>query len=617
MIVAALFAMPLLQAQNIPSILVQYPDLIIHNGKIVTVDDDTLSDNIGTTVQAMAVRDKRVLALGSNAEILALAGPQTTQIDLNGRLVLPGFINPHTHVHTRALNRWVQMHPQEVSEVARRFTVEGKSYDEITRGIELVVKEQMVNAPPDQWAWINLPSSGESGMGIGVQYLNDEALTREQLDDMAPGRPVFILSHPKMLLSTTARDDFMDLYSVDPTPENERIALPHDTTINRSLYVEKFFGRNLDIAADIIEDSLVHQAALGFTAFSSHIVGLRVHDAYRLMQKQGRIPIRFAYADRFCQQVEPDIPGCFTRKSDMRGMGDDYFFNIGVTLGGLDSGPPSICTTMNAPADIKAQEVCLLEPGNEYWDGIYAAMKNRLRFVVNHDYGDKTIDYVMDIMDQLMEDEPEVFTKEYFREMRLTADHCGFYPRPEQLPRMKDLGMIISCGGRIINRSAPWLKVYGEQYANRISPMGSMLRSGVMGVAEGEFGAEGGESETALAQFYPLISRQTTDGITVASGEAINRNQVIKAATTWPSFYILKEDDLGSLETGKLADFIVMNKDYFSVPEAEIPSVYPLMTVVGGKTVVLREEFGSEIGMPAVGPQMIFHTELGWRRRGE
>ena len=225
-------------------------------------------------------------------------------------------------------------------------------------------------------------------------------------------------------------------------------------------------------------------------------------------------------------------------------------------------------------------------------------MKNRLRFVVNHDYGDKTIDYVMDIMDQLMEDEPEVFTKEYFREMRLTADHCGFYPRPEQLPRMQDLGMIISCAGRI-------------------SPMSSMLRSGVMGVAEGEFGAEGGERETALAQFYPRISRKTTDGITVASGEAINRNQVIKAATTWPSFYILKEDDLGSLETGKLADFIVMNKDYFSVPEAEIPSVYPLMTVVGGKTVVLREEFGSEIGMTAVGPQMIFHSELDWRRGGE
>ena len=619
--VAALFAILLvatsLQAQNIPAELIQYPELIVHNGKIVTMSDATLNDSLGRTVQAMAVRDKRILAVGSNSEVLRLAGPQTRQIDLGGRTVVPGMINPHTHVHTRALGRWVVNNPDAVVEVARRFSVGGADYNEITRGIELVIKEQMANPLPGQWAWINLPSSGEngeSGMGIGVQYLNDEAMTREQLDQLAPDQPVFVISHPKFLLNTNARDAFMNLYEVDPTPENEAVALPHDTTINRSLYVDRYFGDHLDQAADIIEDALKHQAALGFTTFSSHIVGLRVHDAYRLLQKEGRIPVRFAYADRFCQQVEPDIAGCFVRKSDMSGMGDDYFWNIGVTLGGLDSGPPAICTTMEAPPDVKAQELCILEPGNEYEEAIHAAMVHRLRFVVNHDYGDKTMDYVMDIMERVMEEEPAI-TLDYMRSRRLTADHCGFYPRPAQIPRMARLGMIISCGGRIVNRSAPWLDVYGKQYAGWISPIRGMLDGGLMPVAEGEFGVEGGDGPTAFAQYYPLITRTTTNGIVVAPEQAIDRNTLMKMATVWPSFFVIKEDDLGTLEAGKLADFIVFNKDYFTVPQEEIPTVYPLMTVLGGETTILREEWAQELGVPAVGPQMEFRYDLSRRGR--
>ena len=127
--VAALFAILLvatsLQAQNIPAELIQYPELIVHNGKIVTMSDATLNDSLGRTVQAMAVRNKRILAVGSNSEVLRLAGPQTRQIDLGGRTVVPGMINPHTHVHTRALGRWVVNNPDAVVEVARRFSVGG------------------------------------------------------------------------------------------------------------------------------------------------------------------------------------------------------------------------------------------------------------------------------------------------------------------------------------------------------------------------------------------------------------------------------------------------------------------------------------------------------------
>jgi predicted amidohydrolase YtcJ len=592
-----------LRSQQLPAELIQYPELILHNGKIATMDDASLSNSIGRTVQAMAVRGDRILAVGSNDEILRFAGPQTRKIDLKGRTVLPGLINSHSHMHDHTLQLWVRRNPQKVEQVMKRFTVTGNNYADFTKGIELIIKEQMARPLPGQWAWIDLPTGGSSGTGKGIQYLIDNEMDRQKLDALAPQLPVFILSHPKFLLNTAARNAFLSIYEVPPTDENEKIALTQDTTINRSLVVDQYFREHLDELADALEDGLKHESALGFTTFSSHIVGLRIHDAYLKLVRGGRMPIRFGYADRMCQQVEPDMAGCFIRKGDVAGLGHPYFWNVGVTLGGIDAGPPQICTTMEAPKEFKDMERCVLEPGNEYHKAIRAAMLSHLRFVVNHDYGDKTIDYVMDIMEEVMKTDPAI-TLDYIRNMRLTSDHCGFYPRAAQLPRMKNLGMMISCAGRIINRSTPWLKVYGDVHANRIAPVKSALTAGVMTTAEGEFQVEDGESETVLAQYFPLITRKTDWGKSVAASEAVDRNTLMKMMTVWPSYYMLKEKEIGTLTAGKYADFVILNKDYFSVPEQEIPTVYPVMTVLGGKTTVLREEYAKELGVPAVGPQL-------------
>ena len=75
----------------------------------------------------------------------------------------------------------------------------------------------------------------------------------------------------------------------------------------------------------------------------------------------------------------------------------------------------------------------------------------------------------------------------------------------------------------------------------------------------------------------------------LAPEEAVNRVQLMKSATSWAASYVLKDKEMGTLEPGKFADFVVFNKDYFTIPENEIPTVVPLMVVVGGKTIVLRQ----------------------------
>jgi predicted amidohydrolase YtcJ len=588
---------------QVPEELVSYPDLILHNGKIVTVDDYSLGNSLGRTVQAVAIRGDRIQTLGSNDQILRLAGPQTRRIDLKGRTAVPGLIDTHQHLHDAAVEYWAEDNPQEIERVRKQFSVTGRNFDEITRGIELVVKEQMAHPEPGQWAWIELPVNG-SGIGIGADYLINKAMNREQLDQLAPRLPVFVGAHPAFLWNSAARNDFLTMYEVEPTDDNEKKAITISTTIGRSLIADRYFDTHLSELADIIAEHLTYPPAGGFTTFSSHIVGLRKMPAYMKLVREGRMPMRFAFSHRFCQQVEPDIPGCFLRAGDWAGLGDRYFWNVGLTLGGIDSGPPAICTSYEASAEDKAKEDCILQPGNSYWRAIYSSIRARYRYVVNHLYGDKPLDYVMDIMEQVMKDNPDI-SLEQMKALRLSADHCGFYPRKEQLPRMQRLGIMISCGAGTLTRSYPYLKVYGEDKASNISPIKSSLSAGVMTTLEVE-GLDFRQARVPPPYMgaKALITRRNRQGMAVAPDQAIDRETLLKMSTVWAAHFVLKEKELGTLEPGKFADVVVFNKDYLTVPVDEIGTVYPVMTVLGGKIAVLREEFGRELGMAPVGRQV-------------
>ncbi len=595
------------QTVNVPAELAAYPDLILHNGKIVTMDDASFNDSPGSIFEALAVRGDQIQFLGSSAELLRYAGPQTRTIDLKGRTVVPGLIDTHNHLHNGAVSRWVRDNMDIVEPIVKRFSVAGQTFGELTRGIELIIKENMSNPLPDQWAMIGIEGGAT---GIGYPYLLQDQLTRDQLDEWAPVLPVLVQAGPgAWLLNTAARDDFLEYYSVPPTDANEETAITMATIFGRGLIADRYFDTHLNELVDAIEDQLKHQAAGGFTTYSSHIVGLRMEPAFRVLVKEGRMPMRLAWAHRLCQHVEPDNAGCFLRTGDWSGMGNDYFWNVGLTLGGIDAGPPTICTTMDAPEKYKSQEKCIIQPGNAYYNAVQTAFRTRYRYVVNHLYGDKGLDYVMDIMEQVVEENPDI-TMDFMRSMRVTSDHCGLYPRPEQLPRMRRLGIILSCNPNFINRSTPWLDVYGWDKANRISPVGGMIKAGVMPTAEYEglnYGSGGGITPTTFLSYF--LHRTNARGQVVGADEAIDRVSAMKMTTVWASFYVLKEKELGTLETGKWADFTVFSKDYFTIPEEEIPTVIPLMTVLGGKTMSLREEFATELGVDPVGPQLNFEFE--------
>jgi len=578
-----------------------YPELIIYNGKIVSVDDPSLTNNLGRAYEAMAVKGDRIQFLGTTAEILTYAGPQTRKIDLKGRMVIPGIIDSHTHIHNHAYSWWAGNNRDKYAHLAKRFSVAGRTFADLSRGIELAIKEGMSGTTKETWADISLPG----GTGPGMPYLRSNELTREKLDQWAPDRPVWVSANVEYKLNTKARDELLTYYGVEPSDESLENAVQHAVTINRTRISDRYFENNVGELANAMEHGMKSAAANGITTFSSHIIGLRFMPAYDLLRKEGRMPIRFGWAHRLCQLVEDNIPGCFLHLGSLGNLGDNYYWSVGMTLGALDGGPPSICTSMEAPPKFKSQEKCFLQPGNKYAQAIHTALKSRYRYIVNHVYGDKAVDYVMDIMDQVIQENPEI-TLEYMQDLRMTSDHCGFYPRKEQLPRMAKYKWMLSCDVAYLNRSYPWLSVYGNDKANRIAPMKTIIDGGVMPTLEFELRTESGTGPTLWAQGIQAITRKNNRGDIVAPEEAISRELALKMITVFPSYYVLREKEIGTLEVGKLADFVVYNKDYLTIPVDQIPTVFPLMTVVGGKTVILREEFARELGAQPIGPQVHF-----------
>jgi hypothetical protein len=203
MLAAVLFSQTAM-AQKIPELLVEYPDLIVHNAKIITVDDHEYNSNPGTIARAMAVRDGLILKIGSDRDILALKGPDTKITDLNGKTVIPGIVNNHHH-------------PQgSMEEIAREMfdlpgalagfyinLVVAPTADETMAKIAQAVGKlnERMEVKPSDWLGIELLPDGEAFPDLGsVSFMmsapaeSDVRIDTQGLSEIIPENPAVLMS---------------------------------------------------------------------------------------------------------------------------------------------------------------------------------------------------------------------------------------------------------------------------------------------------------------------------------------------------------------------------------------------------------------------------------------
>jgi predicted amidohydrolase YtcJ len=197
--------------------------------------------------------------------------------------------------------------------------------------------------------------------------------------------------------------------------------------------------------------------------------------------------------------------------------------------------------------------------------------------------------------------------------MKMTGEHCNLIGKdPDIISKLKEYGIILSCGPDIVDESPDWVKDYGPDIERFILPFNTWIKSGVKLVGQHYgSGADNPGTMNFKPPFFMLWQAVTRkyDGKVWQPDERVDRVHALKMYSSWASEYVGRQDKLGSLEVGKYADLLVIDRDYFTIPEDDILKVKPLMTMVGGKMVVLQEALAKDFGTQPVGPVYTFKDD--------
>ena len=605
-IAALLPASMRLSTQQIPPELVSYPDLILYNGKIVTMDDPGFNSSVGNVYQAMAVRQDRIQFLGTSDQIRGYAGPQTRRIDLKGRTVLPSFIVTHEHPMDWAFQEpraMTHVFPSDDNDVVIHRWMPNLPPKEQLARFDPMMREALGKAKPGQWVWLSFNFGPNYEHATEMALLFDKSITKEYLDLLAPNTPVKVRNG---FITSIVNQKALDaLRAVDGDLRDSELT-SRGGGFSRPMEPNAMFRGKLPQLAQVLKAELEWWAAYGMSAFASGPYSHGTMRAYRYLDARGEMPVRYGWA----------YPGPAMDLETMRymgsllGTGTDHIWLMGVfqgANGGNCSTAPIRQEWKENPIQILRRRECLDGFSGPKWgQELENAIRGGMRVAGIHVSGDVSVDNLMDAIEQISKEEG--MTLEQVRAKRHAFDHSSGVPRPQQIPRMKELGMMASLNNNLLweppgvvpNMAGTSMiaKIHGVEYTSWVSPRKSITDAGVMSTFE---------IDRPLANkiFFFLHKGMTRfnerDGVVYGPGERTDRITQLKAITTWGAYYLLKEDVLGSLEPGKFADFVVLDRDYLTVPEEDIPNLQVLMTVVGGKPVHLTPGFGSEIGMTPVG----------------
>ncbi len=616
-----------LRAQQNAAILAKlgYPQTILYNAKVITVDDHSFNSSVGSITQALAIRDGKVLALGRNDEIRGLKGPQTWEMDLNGRTVVPGFITVHNHPQD-----WAHVVPQIVRKAVPEDVMMGvflsgppqKQMEEFPRHLE----EAVLRAKPGVWIYAVLTWHPEPLPNDPYLDWAGKRITKQMLNMIAPNNPVLVRGRSVLgygnldgvlnqrAVEAIRKDGLKDLL-MDMRPgrglrnleQEEKTGVMSGLEVYRMAIPEVIFRNNFEAYMEMLRLDLSWWTSIGQTTVAGFLYHYpTVLKAHRILDQRGQLPHRVAWGwgeipDAAWERAFKD-PFLVADLASREGEGTDYFWYMGT--GQIGGGCLSVNPLPNRPADVplsmRGGGTCgAYKRGGIVWNSLFQLVKNGGRLIGSHQMGDADIDNILNLLEEASKEAG--FTPEEIRSRRHTADHMNAWPRPDQIPRIKNLGMITGGTERNIILNSPlFLRDYGENVLEWIVPRGSLVKNQIMSGIEIDKPYELTDAN-AFTDLYWGITRKAADGKVYAPNQKTTREIALKTATIWPAHYMLKEKVLGSLEAGKFADLLVLDKDYLAIPEEEIPRIRILMTLVGGKVAHLVPSLARELGMQPAG----------------
>ncbi len=217
-------------AQDYPSAVLQFADTVYTNATIVTLDDHEMNSNPGTIAEAMAVRDEIIIGIGSNEDMLRLAGPDTEIVDLLGKTVLPGIVE--SHVHPMGASEAYAREIHNLRNTPEGYALDldvGASSDETMAKVAEAMEVLLSNAEPtpDEWINISIVHNPELGFAtpadvstlMSAPRLTDVQISKEDLSEIVPNYP-FVLSSATSILDAPEKNVW---YHITVGPDGQPI----------------------------------------------------------------------------------------------------------------------------------------------------------------------------------------------------------------------------------------------------------------------------------------------------------------------------------------------------------------------------------------------------------
>jgi predicted amidohydrolase YtcJ len=167
------------------------------------------------------------------------------------------------------------------------------------------------------------------------------------------------------------------------------------------------------------------------------------------------------------------------------------------------------------------------------------------------------------------------------RGKRWTIEHAT-YVQPDQMDRIKQLGLVISAQAQPYRGATNALRTLGKERAERAVPIKEFMDRGIIVTGGSDWGGNS-DSNNPFANIYFYVTRRSMQGEVAGAAQKISRTEALRVETINNAYLTFEEKIKGSIEAGKLADFVILSQDIMTVPEEQIRNITPLATYVGGK----------------------------------
>jgi predicted amidohydrolase YtcJ len=550
----------------------QAPDLIIHNAKLVTVDPQF------RIVQAMAVRGDRIVAVGTNADVLARKGANTKIVDAGGQTVLPGLMDSHVHAAGASMYEFDHEIPtmETIADVLR------------------YIKSRAAVVPKGEW--ISLSQ-------VFITRLREQRYpTRAELDSAAPDHPVIFSTGPDASVNTLALKVSGITKETQPPPGRPgKVELDPKTGEPTGILrtASQFVKAPRSTRRPTVEDRLrrlkmmlADYNSVGLTSVAERNASDSDVDLYRTLRERNELTCRVFLS----AHVEPEQPFEQVEARIRKLAGDPLhrydpwlwlrgvkaFMDGGMLTGSAYMREPWGLSRIYSITDPNYRGMRYIEPEPLY-RAVRMALQNDLQFTA-HSQGDAAVQALVNAYERVNREFP-------VRPQRPCVTH-GSFMSPEIIEKMREVGVVVDMQPAWLERDGGTLREqFGDARMRFFHPYKGLFDADVV-VGGGSDHMQKIGSMRSINPYNPFYGMWTTlvrqprwTEKPLHVEERISREQAIRLYTMNNAFLLFGEKEKGSLEAGKLADFIVLQQDILTCPLDQVKSIQVAQTWVGGKQV--------------------------------